>query len=246
VRCEPTWLERLIAPFNQLSVSSEQLLGRGQSPNHPIVQSPTVVAGFFQSDPHTIFELALGATVLPEVRDVNPQTFLPSSRSVAFRQSAWAAVGGYPEWLDFCEDVVFDLKLRPQFGPFVFAPEAVVHFRPRSNWRAFAKQYYQYARGDGKANLFIKQHLVRYFTYLVAAPLLVSAALTVSPWLWGLGLVAGLAYIRLPVRRLWPHLAQRSGLERLYALALIPLIRLIGDGAKMMGYPVGVWWRWRR
>ena len=53
------------------------------------------------------------------------------SRSVAFTKGAWRRAGGYPEWLDYCEDVVFDLKLRQKFGPFLFVPEAVVHFRPR-------------------------------------------------------------------------------------------------------------------
>jgi len=34
--------------------------------------------------------------------------------------------------------------------------------------------------------------------------------------------------------------------EKLYTILLIPLIRIAGDIAKMIGYPVGVWWRWRR
>ncbi|MCC7358783.1 MAG: glycosyltransferase [Anaerolineales bacterium] len=223
VRLPPDWLARLTAPFADPGVN--------------------VVAGFFEADPHTVLETAMGATVLPDLRDVNPATFLPSSRSVAFRKAAWAAVGGYPEWLDFSEDVLFDLTLRAQFGRFAFVPEARVLFRPRGSLRALARQYYQYARGDGKANLFPRQHAVRYFTYLVVAPLLVYAALTVSPWLWLVGLLAGLAYLRLPLRRLWPRLAGLSWPARLLALAYLPLIRLVGDVAKLAGYPVGVWWR---
>lgn len=232
VRCEPTWLERLVAPY------ADNL----QSPISP----PHAVAGFFRSDPANVFELALGATTLPEARDVNPHTYLPSSRSVAFRKSAWEAVGGYPEWIDYCEDVIFDLKMREEFGPFVFVPEAIVHFRPRPGLRAFFRQYYQYARGDGKANLFPRQHAIRYFTYLVAAPLLIYAALSVSPWLWLLGVAAGLAYVRLPLRRLWPRLRELSPLDRLKVLIYIPVIRIVGDVAKMIGYPVGVMWRMRR
>ena len=226
VRLPPDWLARLTAPFADASVN--------------------VVAGFFEADPQTVLETAMGATVLPDARDVNPATFLPSSRSVAFRKAAWAAVGGYPEWLDFSEDVIFDLALRAKFGRFVFVPEARVLFRPRGSLRALARQYYQYARGDGKANLFPKQHAVRYFTYLVVAPLLVYAAVTVSPWLWGVGVLAGLAYLRLPLRRIWPRLAGLGGGARVLALACLPLIRLVGDVAKMVGYPVGVWWRMRR
>ena len=200
VRCEPDWLEKLVAPF------SENPSPQNPNPN----PNTTHVAGFFQSDPQTAFEIAMGATVLPEARDVNPQTYLPSSRSAAFRKSAWEAVGGYPEWLDFSEDVVFDLRLKEKFGPFTFVPEALVHFRPRSDLRAFARQYYLYARGDAKANLFPRLHAIRYLTYLVLAPLLIYAALTVNPWLWLVGPAAGLAYLRLPLRRAWPKLKPLS------------------------------------
>lgn len=226
VRCEPDWLAQLTAPFADPRVPA--------------------VAGFFQSDPQSVFEIALGATTLPEARDVNAATFLPSSRSVAFRKTAWQAAGGYPEWLDYCEDVIFDLALRRQAGPFTFAPAARVHFRPRVSVRAFARQYYLYARGDGKANLFPRQHAIRYCAYLGVAPLLAYAALTVSPWLWLAGLAAGLAYVRVPLRRAWPRLAALRWLDRLRGLAFIPLIRVTGDLAKMIGYPAGVLWRLRR
>src|SRR5689334_3608252 len=71
-----------------------------------------VVSGFFRADPHSTFERALGATTLPDLTDVRPDRFLPSSRSVLFRRSAWERAGGYPEWLDYCEDLVFDLALQ--------------------------------------------------------------------------------------------------------------------------------------
>jgi len=226
VRCRPDWLARLTAPFGAAEVMA--------------------VAGFFCSAPQTMLETAMGATVLPEARDVNPATYLPSSRSVAFRRAAWEAAGGYPEWLDYSEDVIFDLAVRRKFGPFVFVPEAVVDFRPRGSLGALARQYYQYARGDGKANLFPRQHAVRYLTYLLVAPLLVYAAVSVSTWLWLVGAAAGLAYLRLPLRRLWPRLGGMTLIERVMALIYLPLIRLTGDVAKMVGYPVGVVWRVRR
>ncbi len=195
-----------------------------------------VVAGWYKSDPQNTFETALGAATIPDVGEINPDTFLPSSRSVAFRKEAWAAVGGYPEWLDFSEDVVFDLALREKYGPFAFAPGAVAHFRPRGSLRAFARQYFNYARGDGRAGLWPRIHFVRYFTYFVAAPLLAYAALAVSPWLWLLGALAALAYIRRPLQRL---AGRRSPAAMLWA----PLLRVTGDVAKMAGYPVGVWGR---
>ncbi|MBN1315973.1 MAG: glycosyltransferase, partial [Anaerolineales bacterium] len=84
VRLEPDWLEKLVAPIEGGSTTS---------------------AGFFLADPQTLFEIAMGAAVLPSAAETKPETFLPSSRSVAFLKEAWQAVGGYPEWLDYCEDL---------------------------------------------------------------------------------------------------------------------------------------------
>ena len=88
----------------------------------PAGAAPDVVSGFFLADAATLFETAMGATVLPDLADVDPATFLPSSRSVAFTRQAWQRVGGYPEWLDYCEDLVFDLRLRAAGCRFAFAP----------------------------------------------------------------------------------------------------------------------------
>ncbi|HNS40865.1 MAG TPA: glycosyl transferase family 2, partial [Promineifilum sp.] len=221
----PHWLEELIAPFADDTVQ--------------------VVSGWFEADPYTDFEVVMGSTVLPALDDIDPQTFLPSSRSVAYRKSAWAAVGGYPEWLEHSEDLVFDMALRDRFGPFPFAPGAVVYFRPRSDLRSFYRQYYAYARGDGKANLWIKRHAVRYITYLVGVPLILR-------WIWRekwfgwVLMAAGVgAYTRRPAERLWAGTWGWRPPERLRAFALIPIIRLVGDVAKMIGYPAGLWWRLR-
>lgn len=230
VRLTPTWLERLVAPFE--SPGGEKVAG---------------VAGFFRPDPHTLFEVAMGATVLPELHDVDPECFLPSSRSCAVRKDALEAVGGYPEWLDFCEDLILDLRLRDRYGTFFFAPDALVYFRPRRGLRAFFKQYYRYARGDGKADLWRTRHLIRYLTYLVAIPGIGWLGWRRGRWWWALYLVSFPGMFLTPWRRLLPLLRDggHGPLERLKAFLWVPLIRVVGDVAKMMGYPVGLWWRWR-
>ena len=227
VRLEADWLQQL---------------------TQPLLDDPSlmVAAGFFAADPVTRFEVAMGAAVLPLAAEINPDTFLPSSRSVAVRRFALERAGGYPEWLDYCEDLIFDLRLRASVAPFVFVPGAVAHFRPRGSLRSYFRQYYLYARGDGKADLWRRRHAIRYATYLVAAPLLLLLGWRVHPALWLLFLVGGAAYLRAPYARL-PHVMQRapdrSAGTWLYVALMIPIIRLVGDIAKMIGYPVG--WRWR-
>jgi len=228
VRLDPGWLAAIVAP---LEGSADQADGSD------------VVAGFFRADPHSAFEAALGATTLPNVEEIQPERFAPSSRSVAFRRSAWEDVGGYPEWLDYCEDLIFDFALQDAGHQFAWAPTAIVHFRPRPTARAFFKQYYRYAGGDGKADLWRKRHAIRYATYL-GLPLGLLAARRWPLLLLPMGLAAA-GYVRRPYRRLWPLLPSLSPKDRLIAIGWVPLIRLIGDLAKMLGYPVGWIWRLR-
>ena len=250
---EPIWLARLLAALQTLpGVETAESEGRHSECAVPArhdlrdVESaghPQVCAGFFVPDPRTPLERAMGATVLPAVEEINPGTFLPSSRSVAFTKQAWAAAGGYPDWLDYCEDLIFDFRLREVAGPFAWAPDALAHFRPRGSLRSFFKQYYRYARGDGKADLWRKRHALRYGTYLVALPIILASSVIISP-LSLLALLAGiLAYCRTPYRRLRAYLTPLSPVERFQAILSVPVIRAVGDIAKMLGYPAG--WAWR-
>jgi len=228
-RLPANWLAALVGPFFDTSMQVE------------------VVAGFFRADPdpHSPFQTAMSATVLPVEADIQPEKFLPSSRSIAFSKKAWLAAGGYPEWLDYCEDLVFDLNLKRQGYTFYWQPTACALFAPRRRLPDFFQQYYRYARGDGKANLFLKRHLLRYATYLVFAPLMLGLARRYR-WLWWPFLGAGLAYLKTPYRRLLGHLPEFKALslpQKALSLLDVPLIRLTGDLAKMAGYPVGIWWR---
>lgn len=221
----PCWLEDITRPFTE--------------------NNAAVVSGWFEPDPYTDFEVVMGATVLPEREDVDPETFLPSSRSVAFLKSAWEAVGGYPEWLDYSEDLMFDFALREKYGHFPLADTAVAYFRPRSSLRSFFRQYYFYARGDGKANLWGKRHIIRYATYLLGLPFILRLIWREKWYGWLIVVLGTGVYCQRPAQRLWGNTWGWRPPSRLRAFALIPIIRLLGDVAKMLGYPVGLIWRLR-
>ncbi|MFZ4815297.1 MAG: glycosyltransferase [Phototrophicaceae bacterium] len=234
VALPPDWLEAISAPFFAPS-------------------PPDVVSGFFHAAPQSVFEVALGATTLPALSDIQPEQFLPSSRSVAVRRSAFERVGGYPEWLDYCEDLIFDLNLK-EFAAFAFAPRADVAFRPRGSLHSFYTQYYRYARGDGKADLWRKRHAIRYITYLVGLPLIVWLGFGGVGWVGQAAslvmLIAGaIVYTARPYQRLGAVMRAYAPARRVtlaewaWAVALVPVIRVVGDVAKMIGYPVGVMWR---
>lgn len=219
---DPGWLAAIVAPIE-----------RGEA---------ELAGGFFAPAPQSLFELTLGAVNYPDAAEVDPAKFLPFGNSIAFRKELWEQVGGFAEWLSHSEDLYFDLAAERAGFRRAFAPAALIHFRPRSSLRAFARQYYLYARGDGVAGLWARRHALRYGAYgglliaLALAARLPAARLPVA-LLLGLG-AAG--YTARPYRRLWGRLRGRAAGERACALALVPLIRLVGDLGKMAGYPVGL------
>lgn len=224
-RAEVDWLRRLVEPFEA-------------SPEVDIV------AGFFAPEAGDLWTRALGASTLPDSREINRRAFLASSRSVAFRRQWFEAGFSYPEWLDYCEDVVFDLQLRGAGATQAMRTDATVRFRPRSGAVSFFKQYYRYARGDGKAGLFRERHLIRYLTYLAAA---IVCARKRPAELVILAICAAL-YLWRPIqryRRRYPESA-RSPAEFGVGVVLVGYQRAVGDVAKMAGYPVGLVWRIRR
>lgn len=219
----PDWLANLTAPLVDPSVS--------------------VVGGFFRAAGRTAFQAVLAAVITPQEDEIDPRKFLPSSRSIAFVKSAWQTVGGYPEWLRAGEDLVFDTKLREAGFGFVFAPRAVVEWYPRPTLKEFFGQYRHYARGDGHGLLWPKRHAARYSSYILGVVLVALGCR--RPWL--LAALSGgfVIYTQKFARRLWQARPFESTLAMCAATGLVPVIVIVGDVAKMIGLPQGLWERWR-
>jgi glycosyltransferase involved in cell wall biosynthesis len=220
---DPHWLARIVEPIEQ--------------------DKADIVGGFYTPAPRSFFELVLGATNYREVDEIDPTSFLPFGQSVAFRKSVWEKVGGYPEWASHCEDLIFAFALKRHNVRFDFAPSARVNFRPRSNLKSFARQYYNYSRGDGIANLWPKRHAIRYGMYLGLLGILGLSRR--YPWLLALPLLGAYGYSRKPWQRLIKRAPKLTTEQKIQAAALIPTIRLVGDVAKMIGYPQGIMQRKR-
>jgi glycosyltransferase involved in cell wall biosynthesis len=218
---DPRWAELMLAGFDR-------------------TPAPDVVSGFFAAHGDTFVERTIATTITPHLSEIDGATFLPSSRSLGVTRAAWTAAEGYPEWLDYCEDLVFDLRMRELGFEFVFVGDAIVTWTARSSLASFMKQYYRYARGDGKAGLWRKRHIARYSAYAVGLVLLVASI--AKPLLLVLLVVGFFAYNL----KFWRRIAQgrgRFGTALLPALALGSVVVVSGDLAKMAGYPAGLAWR---
>ena len=208
----PDWLQRIIEP-----------LERGAD----------VSAGFYRPLARSFLQVCAGAVALPEPDELRPG-WLPSSRSVAFHREAWAAAGGYPEWLDVGEDMYFNHRLLDAGCRVELTPEAIVYWRVRPTLAATWRQYSGYAEGDATAGMYPHRHLIRFATYAGGA----AALATRSRWLVVAAALGAVAYAARPVRRARRRLP--DGPERWAAVAAVPAMMAFVDTAKMWGYLRGL------
>lgn len=146
-----------------------------------------VVSGVYYSVGETIFEKCVVELTSEDVELWTADTFLPSSRSIAFKKDAWKLAGGYPEHLVSAEDTFFDLELRRKGCKFALAKDAVVSWRVRGDVVSLFNQYYEYNFWDAVGG--IRRYSLLWTHLLLAFLCVLVAQLNLF---WGLALL--LAY----------------------------------------------------
>ncbi len=215
----PDWLEKLVAPLEE--DSTLQLVG-----------------GIYQPLAENWFERLSACVNLPTIDEIKVDRFLPSSRSIAFRRELWEVLGGYPEWLDYGEDMYFNHQWKRRGINYVVVKDALVWWRMRPNLPSLFRQYFRYSWGDGVSGMYPHRHLARFFTYgwLSIGILLWRNRL----WFWGSTLPCALLYAGRRWRRI-PHLFEnRPEREMLAAVLAVPFCLFFVDIAKMAGYLGGL------
>jgi len=226
------WVERLVAPIER---GEYDVTGGG---SEPITRSlfEAVSCAMLYAQPHRV-----AAKVRAGV------WHWPTRNGLAFHRQAWREVGGFPEHLDHNEDVVFAAQLQRSGKRFLFVPDAMVYFRPRSSLKALYRQLYLYSRGGGMAGTKNKLYALRVVAALLSVALPVALARrTRAPHVlmgFGLPLVGWLAYQRSRLRSVF---VGRPLHEQLLGLLLIPLLRATIEYARVIGGTVGRVERYRR
>jgi len=112
-----------------------------------VLNNADFVGGFFKP-------VAVGKTqsILAALTTTSKPTssFIPSSRSIAFKKEIWRKAGGYPEDLRWGEDTLFAKRCIKQ-GRYHIAGDAIVHWKVRSGFREIWLQFFRYSLGDGEA-----------------------------------------------------------------------------------------------
>lgn len=126
---DKNWFAEISAPFNGTRVD--------------------VVAGWYEANVVNNFSAAFAEAVMPRLNRIDPATFLPSSRSIAFHKACWERVGGYPTATLTGEDTKFDLELKSAGFKFLFAPRAIVRWDCPQSYKEMLIKQYRYGKGDG-------------------------------------------------------------------------------------------------
>ncbi|NOX59749.1 MAG: glycosyltransferase, partial [Planctomycetes bacterium] len=92
-RLEPQWCKELTQPFTDNA-------------------DVEFVGGTYKIDAHSMLERVIGAVTMRGVLEpIDPATFNPSCRSMAYTKDLWRRSGGFPEWTPV-DDNLFNIKIR--------------------------------------------------------------------------------------------------------------------------------------
>jgi len=206
-------------------------------------ENVNAVSGYFLPKTENVFQKCIAPffCLMPEKLEKELKKkdfeFLPSSRSVAFKKSVWRKSGGYPENLNYCEDLAFDQKIKKEGYKFYFVKSAVVYWPQRKNLKAVFMQFYNYAVGDGQVffsslqthSFKILTIFLRYF-YFFAVLILSFKYKSTIVWL----------PVLIVLYLLWAILKRYRFVKDLKAVFWLPVLQITSDLAVMGGTIKGI------
>jgi glycosyltransferase involved in cell wall biosynthesis len=120
----------------------------------PFKNSDTdVVAGYYKGNAKNIFQKCLIPYVLIMPDKINPDNFLPSGRSMAFKKIIWEKIKGFNENYSHNEDYVFAKDLKKINAKIVFKKDAIINWIPRENLAQSFYMFFRFAYGDAEAKI---------------------------------------------------------------------------------------------
>ncbi len=214
---DENWVKEITKPFKEKSVD--------------------VVAGYYVARATNVFQKALTPFALVMPDQVDPENFLPATRSIAFKKSAWERVGGFDEKYSHNEDYVFARSLREAGLTIVFAKDAIVYWIPRNTFKQAFIMMFRFALGDMEAGIYRGKVLLLFTRYILACYFLLLSYLYRSPVPLVILGVGGILYL------LWSIVKNYRYVKDPQAFFLLPASQLTADAAVMSGSLLGVFKR---
>lgn len=222
---KPNWLEKITEPLKYETVG--------------------VSAGFYVISAESSLQKAMALYLGIHPKRYNPENFLPSARSVAFKKEVWEKVGGYDEKLEKGgEDTKFFVSCVKTGIRIARVGEAKVIWKEIKDFslKDFFVKIFNYAKGDAQTKIWvypipgIMSHNIKilfvFFRYLLALSLLIFA-LTNSPFFYLL--------LALIVLYIFWSIWKFCDISNPWKVRVwIPIIQIISDIAVMAGFTFGL------
>lgn len=192
-----------------------------------------VVGGYYKAKPKNIFQKCLVPYVLVMPDKIDPEDFLPATRSMAIRKSSWKKAGGFDERLSHNEDYAFVKKLKKIGEKFKFEKSAVVYWIPRSNLFQTFKMFYRFALGDIEAGIIRPKVVFIFLRYIIALLFIFVVIKSHSIFILYSIFFILFAYITWAIFKNYKYIRDKS------AIFYLPLLQFTSDIAVILGTSVG-------
>lgn len=211
------WIKNITKPFEDPSVD--------------------VVAGYYKGIAGNVFQKCLipYALVMPD--RIDPNNFLPATRSVAFRKKVWEKVGGFEEKYSHNEDYVFARSLKKNDFNIVFEKSAIVSWYPPKSLKNAFVMFYRFAKGDSESKIYRPKALFVLIRYLNGILLVCLFLINHSPFLLFFLVLGLFLYIA------WAIVKNYKYVNNVLGFFYLPLLQFISDFAVISGTFLGLFAR---
>lgn len=188
-----------------------------------------IVAGYYKGRAKTVFQQCLVPYVLVMPDRLDAKTFLPATRSMAFRKKVWERIGGFDEDLSNNEDYAFSKKARDQKVNIAFKKDAIVYWIPRDNLKDAYKMFFRFAKGDIEAGILRPKVVLLIVRVLVGIAMTLLLLWTKSILLLHLFLFILLLYL------FWAIYKNYKYVGNVQAVLYLPVLQFASDCAVFLG-----------
>lgn len=193
-----------------------------------------VVAGYYKGLSKTLFQKCLIPYIFIMPDKVNPEDFLPSTRSIAFRKEIWSKVGGFAQEYSNNEDFVFANRIKKIGAKIAFDPSAFVHYIPRRNLKDAFVMFYRFAQGDMESGIIRPKVILIFIRYFLGLYLLFYGIISSS-----ISIIALLTSI-LIIYLIWSIVKNYKYIREYWAIIVLPVLQIVSDVAVLAGSTAGI------
>lgn len=206
-----------------------------ESITKPFLNKKTdVVAGYYKGIHSNTFQKSLIPYVLVMRDKLDHKSFLPATRSMAFKKEVWERLGGFDEKLSHNEDFVFANKIKDKGFLIKFQSSAIAYWIPRKNILEAFKMFFRFAYGDAESGIIRDKVVYIFLRYFFALYLIILSVIMKSALLWFTAGALLLSYIVWSIYKNYKYVKEPS------TFFYLPILQFSSDAAVLIGSSLGL------